>query len=118
MTIETDLRDRLARAEDTIRSLANAAAAAAICVDNCDFCRQVVTEGLEIAEQLYPHLDYVHYGVPVDPDVVRRHLFELSHYWSTWCWHGRHEQCKGHCKMVDFDECDRQCSCYCHTATT
>lgn len=33
----------------------------------------------------------------------------LSHYMSTYCFHGEHGQCRLTCKV-----CDRRCRCRCH----
>jgi hypothetical protein len=115
---ETELRERLAAAEEAIDKLAIAAAQTSICASNCDFCRQTATAALDAVAESHPHLQLAYWRNNVDPDAVRRHLFELAHYLSTWCWHGHHKQCKGRCKMVDFDECDQVCRCECHTAMT
>lgn len=115
---EDELRERLALAEEAISRLAWASAVTAICAGNCEYCRQVATQRLQLARELYPHVQYQYLGVDVDEGAVRRHLFELSHYLSTWCWHGHHDQCKGQCKMVELGECNHQCTCGCHALTT
>jgi hypothetical protein len=36
-------------------------------------------------------------------------LTRLGHYYSTWCMHGLHHQCKAECKR-----CAAPCRCRCH----
>lgn len=41
--------------------------------------------------------------------MLARLLTRLAHYYSTWCMHKQHEQCKGSCKS-----CAAPCRCDCH----